>query len=181
MLSLLWLSLLAPLGWASPVGTQPVPIVVRKLHSQKLPRAHATLSATDLARPGRSGGLGRTPRPRARLEEASSPQECLRPYCVFGQGKSLLQASQRYSADTETMQDGSADSRSTFFGNGNEQIDRVCNQLLSLDEITSPVLNPSGKFDAIGFSQGGQFLRGLVERCGPALKVRNLITLGSQQ
>lgn len=84
-------------------------------------------------------------------------------------------------ADSARLQDGSADSRATFFGNANEQIDRICNQLLALDEITSPLLNPSGKFDAIGFSQGGQLMRGLVERCGPALKVRNLITLGSQQ
>lgn len=43
-------------------------------------------------------------------------------------------------------------------------------------------LNPSGRFDAIGFSQGGQLLRGVVERCGGegGLNVRNLITLGSQ-
>ena len=72
--------------------------------------------------------------------------------------------------------------RATFFGKANEHVDHVCEQLLELEEITSPKLNPSGHFDAIGFSQGGQLLRAVVERCGGegGLRVRNLITLGSQ-
>ncbi|GAA6024338.1 hypothetical protein JCM11491_000382 [Sporobolomyces phaffii] len=79
-------------------------------------------------------------------------------------------------------QDGAADQKATFFGNAHAQIDHVCQQLLALPEITDRTLNPSGKFDAIGFSQGGQLLRGVVERCGGerGLDVRNLITLGSQ-
>lgn len=69
---------------------------------------------------------------------------------------------------------GSADRRATFFGNLNEQIDYVCNQLVR-DNIlrTAPAIN------ALGFSQGGQFLRAYVERCN-APPVRNLVTLGSQ-
>jgi palmitoyl-protein thioesterase len=68
--------------------------------------------------------------------------------------------------------------RATFFGSATAQIDRVCEQLQVLPELFDPSLNPSGHFDAIGFSQGGQLLRGAIERCG--LPVRNLITLGSQ-
>jgi palmitoyl-protein thioesterase len=34
-------------------------------------------------------------------------------------------------------------------------------------------------FNAIGFSQGGQFLRAVAQRC-PSPRMRNLITVGSQ-
>ncbi|ORY59910.1 Alpha/Beta hydrolase protein [Leucosporidium creatinivorum] len=81
-------------------------------------------------------------------------------------------------------EDGAGDQRATFFGQANEQVSTVCQQLLDLPEITSPKLNPSGEFDAIGFSQGGQLLRAVVEKCGGGgkrgLSVRNLITVGSQ-
>ncbi|GAA6008129.1 hypothetical protein JCM10207_007039 [Rhodosporidiobolus poonsookiae] len=79
--------------------------------------------------------------------------------------------------------DGAADQRATFFGSAVSQIDEVCEQLNALPELVSPKLNPSGVFDAIGFSQGGQLLRGVVEKCTEAsskLRVRNLITVGSQ-
>lgn len=33
----------------------------------------------------------------------------------------------------------------------------MCEQLEGLEEIVDPRLNPSGKFDAIGFSQGASF------------------------
>ncbi|KWU42591.1 alpha/beta-hydrolase, partial [Rhodotorula sp. JG-1b] len=81
-------------------------------------------------------------------------------------------------------QDGPADQRATFFGHANDQVSSVCAQLAALPRLVDPVENPSRQFDAIGFSQGGQFLRAVVERCnGPKLggvTVRNLITLGSQ-
>ncbi|KAL8286246.1 hypothetical protein RQP46_004734 [Phenoliferia psychrophenolica] len=79
-------------------------------------------------------------------------------------------------------EDGTGDQRATFFGSANEQVALVCDQLRALPEIMDPLLNPSGKFDAIGFSQGGQLLRAVVERCGGegGLNVRNLITVGSQ-
>lgn len=66
----------------------------------------------------------------------------------------------------------SADQKAGFFGNVNEQIEQVCQDLKEVKGLKNG-------FDAIGFSQGGQFLRGYVERCNtPA--VRNLVTFGSQ-
>lgn len=65
-----------------------------------------------------------------------------------------------------------ADRNAGFFGNINEQVDTVCNQLAADSNLTSEI-------DAIGFSQGGQFLRAYVQRCN-APKVHNLITFGSQ-
>jgi palmitoyl-protein thioesterase len=69
---------------------------------------------------------------------------------------------------------GSADRSATFFGNLTEQVEHVCTQL-ARDNIlsTAPAIN------ALGFSQGGQFLRAYVERCNFP-PVRNLVTFGSQ-
>lgn len=64
----------------------------------------------------------------------------------------------------------SADQQSSFFGDANEQIDQVCEALHNITELHQG-------FDAIGFSQGGVFFRGLIERC--QVKVENLITFGS--
>eukprot|EP01089_Gocevia_fonbrunei_P014355 TRINITY_DN3919_c0_g2_i2.p1 TRINITY_DN3919_c0_g2~~TRINITY_DN3919_c0_g2_i2.p1 ORF type:complete len:299 (-),score=47.10 TRINITY_DN3919_c0_g2_i2:3-899(-) len=59
-----------------------------------------------------------------------------------------------------------------FIGDVNTQIEQVCQTLAS---------NPKLKngFNAIGFSQGGQFLRGYVERCNFP-PVHNLISVGGQ-
>ncbi|GAA5876950.1 hypothetical protein JCM3774_000549 [Rhodotorula dairenensis] len=80
--------------------------------------------------------------------------------------------------------DGPADQRATFFGLVDDQVTAACAQLAALPDLTDRDRNPSRQFDAVGFSQGGQFLRAVVERCtGVALggvTVRNLITLGSQ-
>lgn len=35
-------------------------------------------------------------------------------------------------------------------------------------------------FNAIGFSQGSQFLRGAIQRCGHQLKIKNFVSLGGQ-
>lgn len=70
--------------------------------------------------------------------------------------------------------DGSSDRSDTFFGNVTKQIDDVCAQLAK-----DPILSTAPAIDALGFSQGGQFLRGYVERCNNP-PVRNLITFGSQ-
>ena len=59
-----------------------------------------------------------------------------------------------------------------FFENDNSAVIEVCEKLKSIDEL-------SGGYHAMGFSQGGQFLRALVQRC-PNPPMRNLISFGGQ-
>lgn len=73
---------------------------------------------------------------------------------------------------------GGDDRSASFFGNVTEQIQLVCETL-----INDPIISTAPAVDAIGFSQGGQFLRGAIERCGglPGFpRVRTLMTFGSQ-
>lgn len=67
-----------------------------------------------------------------------------------------------------------ADRQASFLGNVSQQVATVCEQLTN-DTIlrTAPAIN------ALGFSQGGQFLRAYVEQCNFP-PVRNLVTVGSQ-
>jgi len=67
-----------------------------------------------------------------------------------------------------------SDRSASFFGNVTSQIDLVCATLAA-----DPILSSAPYIDAVGFSQGGQFLRGYIERCN-APPVRSLITFGSQ-
>ena len=71
-------------------------------------------------------------------------------------------------------EDASADRTATFVGNLTTQVEQVCNDLAS-----HPVLSKAPAVNALGFSQGGQFLRAYVERCNNP-KVANLVTFGSQ-
>ncbi|TAQ89939.1 hypothetical protein B7494_g1716 [Chlorociboria aeruginascens] len=71
-------------------------------------------------------------------------------------------------------EDSSADRTATFFGNLTVQIDKVCDDLAK-----HPILSTAPAVDALGFSQGGQFLRGYIERCNFP-PVRSLVTFGSQ-
>lgn len=67
-----------------------------------------------------------------------------------------------------------ADVFSSFFGSVNAQVDFVCDQLLSMQEL-------QGGYVAVGFSQGGQFMRAVAQRCqhmGPKMQV--LVTMGGQ-
>jgi len=59
-----------------------------------------------------------------------------------------------------------------FLMNINEQVDEVCAQLKADPKL-------AGGFNAVGFSQGGQFLRAYVQRCNDP-PVANLVTLGGQ-
>ncbi len=68
----------------------------------------------------------------------------------------------------------SGDRSATFYGNVTEQLERVC-----ADIAAHPILSTAPAVDALGFSQGGQFLRGYAERCA-APPLRSLITVGSQ-
>lgn len=70
--------------------------------------------------------------------------------------------------------DANADRSATFFGNVTSQLEMVCEALAS-----HPILSTAPAIDALGFSQGGQFLRGYVERCNNP-PVRSLVTYGSQ-
>jgi palmitoyl-protein thioesterase len=71
-------------------------------------------------------------------------------------------------------EDPGTDQRYTFFGNLTEQIAQVCE-----DPSSHKILSSAPAVNALGFSQGGQFLRGYVERCNNP-PVRNLVTFGSQ-
>jgi len=70
--------------------------------------------------------------------------------------------------------DANADRTATFFGNVTTQIEKVCEDLAA-----HPILSTAPAVDALGFSQGGQFLRGYIERCNSP-PVRSLVTFGSQ-
>ncbi|KAI5123852.1 hypothetical protein M0805_005670 [Coniferiporia weirii] len=65
-----------------------------------------------------------------------------------------------------------ADQRAGFYGNVEEQLLDVAAQLAGVPEL-------SRGFDAIGFSQGGQFLRAYVEKFNDP-PINNLLTFGSQ-
>ncbi|KAF8070315.1 palmitoyl-protein thioesterase [Lyophyllum atratum] len=64
------------------------------------------------------------------------------------------------------------DRKAGFYGNVNNHVELVADQLSAISELENG-------FDAIGFSQGGQFLRAYVERYNSP-PVHNLITFGSQ-
>ena len=68
---------------------------------------------------------------------------------------------------------GGSDRRSTFFGNATDQVKSICEDLRKSELRTAPAAN------LLGFSQGGQFARGLVQRCNVP-PTRNLITFGAQ-
>lgn len=70
-------------------------------------------------------------------------------------------------------EDPSGDRSATFLGNTTEQIAMVCEDLAN-----HPILSTAPAVDAVGFSQGGLFLRAYVERCNFP-PVRSLVTYGS--
>ncbi|WVF71769.1 hypothetical protein IAT40_006577 [Kwoniella sp. CBS 6097] len=61
--------------------------------------------------------------------------------------------------------------RAGFWGNAEEQGQQGCQQLATIPEL-------QGGFDAIGFSQGGLFMRYYVQYCNDP-PVRNLLTFGT--
>jgi len=70
-------------------------------------------------------------------------------------------------------EDPSGDRSASFLGNTSEQIAKAC-----ADIAAHPILSTAPAIDALGFSQGGLFLRGYVERCNTP-PVRSLVTFGS--
>lgn len=70
------------------------------------------------------------------------------------------------------------DEMGSYFINVNHQIEQAC-----LSIINNSKIQAHGSFNAVGFSQGGQFMRGLIERCpllSRGIKVKNFISLGGQ-
>ena len=59
-----------------------------------------------------------------------------------------------------------------FYGNVNEQVAEVCQSLAG-----NPLLAEG--YSAVGFSQGGQFLRAVAQRC-PQPAMQKLVTMGAQ-
>ena len=71
-------------------------------------------------------------------------------------------------------ENASRDRYASFIGNVTDHVDKAC-----ADIAAHPILSTAPAIDALGFSQGGQFLRAYVERCNNP-PVRSLITFGSQ-
>ena len=78
-----------------------------------------------------------------------------------------------------TDEDGGSDRTNTFFGNVTTQLAEVCAAIHDEPGLADPDDRTKVRADALGFSQGGQFLRALVEAC-EGLSVRSLVTFGSQ-
>merc|ERR1719369_1249581 len=64
------------------------------------------------------------------------------------------------------------DTESGFFRDTNRQIREVCEMIAEDPELQYG-------YNAIGFSQGGQFLRAVAQRC-PSPPMKNLVTVGAQ-
>jgi len=89
--------------------------------------------------------------------------------------KELLPDTFIYSLNVSDSESELVERKNSYFGNVNEHVDFVCNKLRESDIY--PHLKNG--FNALGFSQGGQFLRAYVERCNDP-PVYNLITYGAQ-
>jgi palmitoyl-protein thioesterase len=70
-------------------------------------------------------------------------------------------------------EDPSSDRSASFLGNTTEQIQKVCE-----DIAAHPILSTAPALDALGFSQGGVFLRAYAQRCA-APPLRSLVTFGA--
>lgn len=65
-----------------------------------------------------------------------------------------------------------------YFVNVNHQIDQACKSILAEE-----LIRRRGSINVVGFSQGSQFMRGLIQRCPfreNGIKVKNFISLGGQ-
>lgn len=65
-----------------------------------------------------------------------------------------------------------------YLVNANYQVSQACEAILK-----NKVIRQSGAFNAVGFSQGAQFMRALIQRCPlkqNGIRVKNFISLGGQ-
>ena len=79
-----------------------------------------------------------------------------------------------YVYNVRLADDADGDRSASFFGNVTLQLEQVCAAIAA-----EPILATAPAINAVGFSQGGQFLRGYVQRCNNP-PVHNLLTFGSQ-
>ncbi|XP_049277615.1 palmitoyl-protein thioesterase 1 [Anopheles funestus] len=97
---------------------------------------------------------------------------CCFPFSLGGVTKFLESEIGVYVKSIEIGNSIAEDFKSGYLIHPNQQIEMVCAELSKDAKLNNG-------FNAIGFSQGGQFLRGLVQRCS-TVRIRNLITLGGQ-
>lgn len=96
---------------------------------------------------------------------------------AYGSIKSIINFLERkfpgiYVASIQMGNNSEEDFLSSYFMNLNEQVEKAC-QLIKNDT------NLQGGYHALGFSQGGQILRAIAQRC-PDPPMVNLVTLGGQ-
>ncbi|CAL8134892.1 unnamed protein product [Orchesella dallaii] len=119
--------------------------------------------------------------PRSRLNNSSGPFVPLVYWHGMGDAGVHVKHSLRFIEDqlpgvyVKSIQMGSSiadDVKSGYFRNVNDQVKQVC------EEIKNDT-NLRNGYNAIGLSQGGQFLRAVAQRC-PTPPMINLISLGGQ-
>lgn len=99
---------------------------------------------------------------------------CCNPFSLGGFKKFL--ATQLPSVYIKSLQIGKnpvEDTQNGFFMNVNKQVVRACNLIANDPQLKSG-------YNALGFSQGGLFLRAVAQRC-PSPPMLNLISLGGPQ
>lgn len=99
---------------------------------------------------------------------------CCNPQGAFGLASYIANVTGAPVRYVKLGTDTEQDKYQGFFGNVVEQVKEVCKAIKS-----DPILQGKRGFHALGLSQGGQFLRYLVETC-PEAHVRTLVTLGGQ-
>lgn len=99
---------------------------------------------------------------------------CCNPHGAYGLAKDIAKVTRAPVRSVMLGNDPEQDKNQGFFGNVVQQVKAVCDAIAK-----DPVLQGKHGFHAVGFSQGGQFLRYLVETCSHA-RVRTLVTLGGQ-
>jgi len=97
---------------------------------------------------------------------------CCYPFSMGAVKKQIEKSTGAYVHSIEIGGSIPADEMHGFIGNVNKQVDEVCAALKKDANLT-------GGFNAVGFSQGGQFLRAYTQRCNDP-PVHNLVTMGGQ-
>jgi len=97
---------------------------------------------------------------------------CCSPFSMDPIKKHIEQETGAYVTSIRVGNSTGEDEIAGFFGNFYDQLDTVCAQLKADPKL-------AGGFNAVGFSQGGQFLRAYAQRCNDP-PVHNLVSMGGQ-